>query len=60
MLIYTLQKLIETYRKELTKLAEIKNFNFQDPEVIAKSVALDKLIVSFMTLSLYFILLLQN
>lgn len=53
MIIYTLQKLIEIYRFELIKLAEKKNFNFLDPEVIHKSVQLDKLIISFMTLLFY-------
>lgn len=59
MVIYTIQKLIETHRNELNKLAESKNFNFQDPEVISKSIELDKLIVTFMILLFYFKMILQ-
>ena len=44
MLFLMLDNLIEINRKELCKLAEKKNFNFQDPTVFEKSIYLDKLI----------------
>lgn len=40
----SLKQLIEQVRNELRKLAESKNFNFLDPEVIRKSEELDQLL----------------